>query len=194
MIRRRQSRGQGVVEYINDRKDRALKPLSYYLSTNASDLKSYQPYESGPKDVVHAAPYSVTRIVMHWPTNELFYTSPSASSLDTNTTGRYVYHCHLLEHEDDDMMRPLRLLPPNLKLRYIVDAAVNPDGHNHFRLGLGTLPNELYHFETSLDLSPGSWTPLRQNPVLGTGAEISIAPPASTNATRFYRAKKSPAP
>ena len=23
-------------------------------------------------------------------------------------TGRYVYHCHMLEHEDNDMMRPYR--------------------------------------------------------------------------------------
>jgi spore coat protein A len=26
-------------------------------------------------------------------------------------TGRYVYHCHVLEHEDMDMMRPVIVLP-----------------------------------------------------------------------------------
>ena len=26
-------------------------------------------------------------------------------------TGRYVYHCHMLEHEDNDMMRPYEVLP-----------------------------------------------------------------------------------
>jgi spore coat protein A len=26
-------------------------------------------------------------------------------------TGRYVYHCHLLEHEDHDMMRPFVVMP-----------------------------------------------------------------------------------
>jgi spore coat protein A len=26
-------------------------------------------------------------------------------------TGRYVYHCHMLEHEDNDMMRPYEVVP-----------------------------------------------------------------------------------
>ena len=26
-------------------------------------------------------------------------------------TGNYVWHCHILEHEDNDMMRPLVVLP-----------------------------------------------------------------------------------
>ncbi len=25
-------------------------------------------------------------------------------------TGRYVYHCHMLEHEDNDMMRPYEVV------------------------------------------------------------------------------------
>jgi len=29
-------------------------------------------------------------------------------------TGRYMYHCHLLEHEDHDMMRPYVVVPPGL--------------------------------------------------------------------------------
>jgi FtsP/CotA-like multicopper oxidase with cupredoxin domain len=28
--------------------------------------------------------------------------------------GRYMYHCHILEHEDRDMMRPFVLMPPEL--------------------------------------------------------------------------------
>ena len=26
--------------------------------------------------------------------------------------GRYIYHCHILEHEDHDMMRPFVVVPP----------------------------------------------------------------------------------
>jgi spore coat protein A len=26
-------------------------------------------------------------------------------------TGRYVFHCHMLEHEDNDMMRPFEVIP-----------------------------------------------------------------------------------
>ncbi|QNI33203.1 multicopper oxidase domain-containing protein [Alloacidobacterium dinghuense] len=30
-------------------------------------------------------------------------------------TGRYVYHCHMLEHEDNDMMRPYEVVASDLK-------------------------------------------------------------------------------
>jgi spore coat protein A len=29
-------------------------------------------------------------------------------------SGRYMYHCHILEHEDRDMMRPFVTMPPDL--------------------------------------------------------------------------------
>jgi spore coat protein A len=48
-------------------------------------------YEKGPKDVVRAEPKQVTTIVMHFKEHY----------------GDYVWHCHILEHEDNDMMRPL---------------------------------------------------------------------------------------
>jgi spore coat protein A len=28
--------------------------------------------------------------------------------------GRYMYHCHILEHEDHDMMRPFVVMPEEL--------------------------------------------------------------------------------
>lgn len=28
--------------------------------------------------------------------------------------GRYMYHCHILEHEDHDMMRPFVVMPPEV--------------------------------------------------------------------------------
>ena len=48
-------------------------------------------YETGPKDVVRAEPGQVTSIVMHF----------------KDHAGDYVWHCHILEHEDNDMMRPM---------------------------------------------------------------------------------------
>ncbi|MFV0523358.1 MAG: multicopper oxidase family protein [Acidimicrobiales bacterium] len=32
----------------------------------------------------------------------------------SNHAGRYMYHCHILEHEDSDMMRSLTVVPPDL--------------------------------------------------------------------------------
>jgi spore coat protein A, manganese oxidase len=48
------------------------------------------PNEAGWKDTVRAHSQMVTRIIVPF----------------TGFTGRYVWHCHILEHEDNEMMRP----------------------------------------------------------------------------------------
>jgi spore coat protein A len=48
------------------------------------------PSEAGWKDTVRADPAMVTRIIIRF----------------EGFTGRYVWHCHILEHEDNEMMRP----------------------------------------------------------------------------------------
>lgn len=49
-----------------------------------------EPSEAGWKDTVRADPKMVTRIIARF----------------EGYPGRYVWHCHLLEHEDNEMMRP----------------------------------------------------------------------------------------
>lgn len=51
--------------------------------------------ERGWKDTVKCMPGFVTRIISRF--------GPY--------TGRYVFHCHILEHEDHDMMRPFDVIP-----------------------------------------------------------------------------------
>jgi spore coat protein A len=48
------------------------------------------PNEAGWKDTVRADPGMVTRIIVRF----------------EGFVGRYVWHCHILEHEDNEMMRP----------------------------------------------------------------------------------------
>lgn len=58
------------------------------------DLASLTPpldFEKGPKDVVRTESGQVTSIIMHFKEHY----------------GDYVWHCHILEHKDNDMMRPL---------------------------------------------------------------------------------------
>lgn len=50
--------------------------------------------EKGWKDTVRADPGMVTSIIMRF----------------ENFTGDYVWHCHILEHEDYDMMRPMKVI------------------------------------------------------------------------------------
>jgi spore coat protein A len=51
--------------------------------------------ELGWKDTVRVDPMTVTRIIVRF----------------EGFAGRYVWHCHMLEHEDNEMMRPYLILP-----------------------------------------------------------------------------------
>jgi FtsP/CotA-like multicopper oxidase with cupredoxin domain len=53
-----------------------------------------EPWESGFKDTVIAYPGQVTRVRAQF-----------------NTPGQFVWHCHIVEHEDNEMMRPYRIGP-----------------------------------------------------------------------------------
>jgi spore coat protein A len=53
-----------------------------------------EPWETGFKDTVIAYPGQVTRIKATFA-----------------TPGQYVWHCHIVEHEDNEMMRPYRIGP-----------------------------------------------------------------------------------
>lgn len=52
--------------------------------------------ERGWKDTVAVPSATVTRVIVHF----------------APYTGRYVWHCHILEHEDYDMMRPMDVIDP----------------------------------------------------------------------------------
>jgi spore coat protein A len=64
--------------------------------------------ERGWKDTFRMNPGEVTRILVRFaPQDE----SPSYS-FDATAEPGYVWHCHILEHEENDMMRPYRLVAP----------------------------------------------------------------------------------
>ncbi len=52
------------------------------------------PYESGWKDTVRAHSLMLTRFIVRF----------------EGYPGKYVYHCHVLEHEDNEMMRPYEVV------------------------------------------------------------------------------------
>ncbi|MGC2619762.1 MAG: multicopper oxidase [Acidobacteriaceae bacterium] len=57
--------------------------------------RSPAPNEAGWKDTAVVSPGEVLTILVRF----------------EGYTGRYVYHCHMLEHEDNDMMRPYEVTP-----------------------------------------------------------------------------------
>ncbi|HWE49217.1 MAG TPA: multicopper oxidase domain-containing protein [Bryobacteraceae bacterium] len=82
---------------------RSFEPF-IYLSTGevryTDKALSPAPWEAGWKDTVRADPGMVTRIIVKF----------------EGYAGRYVWHCHILEHEDNEMMRPYDVLPASGKL------------------------------------------------------------------------------
>lgn len=69
--------------------------------------------EQGFKDTIRANPGEITRIVAKFPTPAQAGFDPNATY--TNAAGQtlqgYVWHCHILEHEDNDMMLKYRVIP-----------------------------------------------------------------------------------
>ncbi len=57
------------------------------------DPRGPEPWEMGLKDTVIAYPAELTRIIARF-----------------DVAGLYVWHCHILEHEDNEMMRPFEVL------------------------------------------------------------------------------------
>jgi len=69
------------------------------------------PWESGPKDTVACPENMVTRILVRFPTADELGFDPDAkfrSAHEMELQG-YVWHCHILDHEDDCMMARYRL-------------------------------------------------------------------------------------
>ena len=59
------------------------------------NVRGPEPWETGWKDTVIAYPGEMTRIKARF-----------------DKTGLYVWHCHILDHEDNEMMRPYRVIEP----------------------------------------------------------------------------------
>ena len=102
--------------YVNEKNRMIVSPLKTsvnYLQVEATEVHLWiqnmlegQPivldgvitgpesWETGFKDTVIAYPHQVTRIRGQF-----------------NTPGQFVWHCHIVEHEDNEMMRPFRIGP-----------------------------------------------------------------------------------
>ena len=80
--------------------DRKQYIPGYPSDTDTKNLQTFgdatppDPSEAGWKDTVRAEPRAITRIIIPF----------------EGYTGRYVWHCHLLEHEDNEMMRPYEVV------------------------------------------------------------------------------------
>ena len=72
--------------------------VRYGRGTNDPLTHALDDNELGLKDTVRVNPNEIVELAVRFETH----------------SGRYMYHCHILEHEDRDMMRPIVIMPAEL--------------------------------------------------------------------------------
>lgn len=88
-----------------------LSPANYLLGRRQSPRAE----ESGWKDTIQVPPGQVTRLLVRVAPQDAnpVTTGPGVNrfAFDPTQGPGYVWHCHILDHEDNEMMRPLMIMP-----------------------------------------------------------------------------------
>ncbi|KAF7808776.1 multicopper oxidase LPR2-like [Senna tora] len=87
--------------------DKYNDAIKCHVDKHARGKKQVVPaHERGWKNVYKMMPQFVTKIVVRFS-----YIHTNASyGFDATAEPGYVYHCHILDHEDNEMMRPLKVI------------------------------------------------------------------------------------
>ncbi|WP_166903825.1 multicopper oxidase family protein [Mycobacterium sp. DL440] len=96
-------------------------------------LQPPAPYETGWKDTVRCPRGQITRILVRWPTAQELGFDPDAifNGPDGSALRGYVWHCHMLDHEDHEMMRQLRVIDPAAPDQSMPDTNGGHHRHHH---------------------------------------------------------------
>jgi FtsP/CotA-like multicopper oxidase with cupredoxin domain len=74
-----------------------------------------RPWEVGWKDTFQVFPKQVARLIVRWAPQDMTVNAVAAGSnkypFDPTSGPGYVWHCHIVDHEDNEMMRPYRVQP-----------------------------------------------------------------------------------
>ncbi len=91
--------------------------VSAFLNLKKAPAAPPLGYEAGWKDTVIMYPGQVTRILVRWAPTDIAIggTGGDPATLhypfDPNGGHGYVWHCHIIDHEDNEMMRPTAVVP-----------------------------------------------------------------------------------
>jgi spore coat protein A len=78
------------------------------------------PNEAGWKDTIHALPGQVTRLAVRFAPTDTPAGSSGAYPFDPNASGHgFVWHCHIVDHEDNEMMRPYKVNAKDVTRDYV---------------------------------------------------------------------------
>ncbi len=76
--------------------------------------------EAGWKDTVIMLPGEVTRIAVRYAPTDTTAGTSGAFPFDPNALGHgFVWHCHIIDHEDNEMMRPYKVNAKNVGRDYV---------------------------------------------------------------------------
>lgn len=72
-------------------------------------------HENGWKDTIQAYPGQVTTIRVRFAPQDVEVSVPGINRFPFNPAAKpgYVWHCHILDHEDNEMMRPYKVRNPH---------------------------------------------------------------------------------
>ncbi|MGZ3543002.1 MAG: multicopper oxidase domain-containing protein [Vulcanimicrobiaceae bacterium] len=77
------------------------------------DAIKIDPAEAGWKDTIRVDPAQMAIVAVPFRAYAPADVVPEQGAR-LYITGRYMYHCHILEHEDHEMMRPYIVMPPEV--------------------------------------------------------------------------------
>jgi hypothetical protein len=120
--------------------------------------------EAGWKDTVRVEPGEIVRVIARF----------------DGFPGKYPYHCHIIEHEDHEMMRQFEVvLPPHF-------TGVQKSGTN-ILLDYMSTPHYLHFLQHREDAFSGPWFTFT-NGILGSGSNTTVIDPGgAVQPRRFYR-------
>jgi FtsP/CotA-like multicopper oxidase with cupredoxin domain len=99
-------------DYSTPNTDRALGGNPAITPYLMGPVTPPDPAEAGWKDTIKVLPGEVTRIVVRWAPEGVplagVHAGVNLYPFDPTTGPGYVWHCHILDHEDNEMMRPYR--------------------------------------------------------------------------------------
>ena len=111
------------LSYTTANADGAVGGNPAITSSLQGPVRPPEVYEQGWKDTVVMNPGEVTRIMVRWaPTDLPANTAPANAffPFDPNGGHGYVWHCHIIDHEDNEMMRPDSITPnPNATRTFV---------------------------------------------------------------------------
>ena len=119
------------------------------------------PNEAGWKDTARVDPNEILRVIARF----------------EDYLGLFSYHCHILEHEDHEMMRQFQTIPPP-SITDFVQAGSNVE------ITFQSSSNAPYRVDAASNLVPGAWSTVTT--LVGAASDTTVVRPLDTNAVETY--------